>query len=304
MSSSWMQSLIFKPYLKQGDTPIYVHAQSNHPPGILENIPKSINKRLSSLSSNEEMFQSVAPLYQNALQQSGYKFKLKYEPQPTASNTPQKRQRKRKVIWWNPPYSSNVKTKVGNLFFAALDKNFGENSPLRKIFNRNTIKMSYRTTPNFQRIISAHNKKVTRSPEVDPPCNCGKKECLLDGQCLKNNMVYQATVSTEGGKVETYVGLTKNTFRERYKDHKKSITHEKFSTETALSGYIWELKRKNINHSIKWQVVDRAPPFSPVTRVCSLCTLEKYYILFQPERSSLNKTRKFTSHVGTSHWYF
>ena len=82
-------------------------------------------------------------------------------------------------------------------------------------------------------------------------------------------MVYQATVSTEGGKVETYVGLTKNTFKERYKDHKKSITHEKFSTETALSGYIWELKRKNINHSIKWQVVDRAPPPSALSLGCA-----------------------------------
>ena len=152
--------------------------------------------------------------------------------------------------------------------------------------------MSYRTTPNFQKIISAHNKKVTGGSEVDPPCNCGKKECILDGQCLKNNMVYQATVTTEGGNVETYVGLTKNPFKVRYKDHKKSIKHEKFSTETALSGYLWELKKKNINYDIKWQVVDRAPPFSPVTGVCKLCTLEKYYILFVPERSSLNKNEE------------
>ena len=102
-------------------------------------------------------------------------------------------------------------------------------------------------------------------------------------------MVYQATVTTEGGNVEIYVGLTKNPFKVRYKAHKKSIKHEKFSTETALSGYLWELKRKNINYDIKWQVVDRAPPFSPVTGVCKLCTLEKYYILFIPERASLNK---------------
>ena len=105
-------------------------------------------------------------------------------------------------------------------------------------------------------------------------------------------MVYQATVTTDQGKVETDVGLTKNTFKERYKDHKKSINHERYSTETALSGYLWELKKKNINYTIKWQVVDRAPPYNPVTRVCALCTLEKYYILFVPERSSLNKNEE------------
>ena len=38
----------YKPYLKQGDTPIYVHAQSNHPPGIIKNIPKSIEELLNA----------------------------------------------------------------------------------------------------------------------------------------------------------------------------------------------------------------------------------------------------------------
>ena len=283
----------FKPYVKPGDTPLYVHADSNHPPGIIKNIPKSINKRLSALSSNEEMFLSVAPLYQNALTKSGYKFQLQYEPPPPTSNNPKKRQRKRRIFWWNPPYSADVKTKVGNLFFRALDENFGEDSPLKKIFNRNTVKMSYRTTPNFQKIISAHNKKLSKVVPDDPPCNCDTKpECLLDGQCLGNNMIYQATVTPSEGEVQTYIGMTKNPFKVRYKDHKKSFNHQKWSDETTLSTYIWDLKGKNIDYDIKWQVVDRAPQFSPVSKVCRLCTLEKYYILFVPERASLNKNEE------------
>ena len=74
---------IFKPYLKPGDSPLYVNSKSNHPPSILKNIPKSINRRLSNLSSNEQVFKSVAPKYQEALDKAGYKFKLTFKPQET-----------------------------------------------------------------------------------------------------------------------------------------------------------------------------------------------------------------------------
>ena len=92
----------YKTYLKPGDTPLYVNASSNHPPSILKNIPEGINRRLSNLSSDEKMFKSVAPVYQEALNKAGYKFQLKYKPQK-AKNRPQKRQRKRNLTWWNPP---------------------------------------------------------------------------------------------------------------------------------------------------------------------------------------------------------
>ena len=171
----------FKPYLKPGDCPTYVNAGSNHPPNILKNIPVSINRRLSALSSNENMFLSVAPMYQRALDRAGYDYRLHYNP-PAPNNQPKKRQRSRKVIWWNPPFSSNVKTKVGNLFFQAIEQHFGKDSPLHKCFNKHTLKMSYRTTPNFKRIISSHNKKLLRGENVDPPCKCKIGECLVNGQ--------------------------------------------------------------------------------------------------------------------------
>ena len=46
----------FKPYSKPSTTPLYVHSQSNHPPNILRNIPVAINRRLSSVSSDHEVF--------------------------------------------------------------------------------------------------------------------------------------------------------------------------------------------------------------------------------------------------------
>ena len=129
----------FRPYMKPGDTPLYVHIKSNHPPAITKNIPASINRRLSNLSSDEEMFDSVAPIFQKALENAGYTVKLKYKPQQS-NKSKTNRNRKRKIIWWNPPYSSSVKTKVGQQFFKLLEKHFPKEYTLRRILNKNTVK--------------------------------------------------------------------------------------------------------------------------------------------------------------------
>ena len=42
----------YKPFMKENNTPLYVHSQSNHPRNVLKNIPAGVNKRLSSISSN------------------------------------------------------------------------------------------------------------------------------------------------------------------------------------------------------------------------------------------------------------
>ena len=65
-------------YTKPGNTPLYVNRKSNHPPRIIENIPKSINKRLSEISIDENSFNQSAPLYQRALDDSGYHHRLTF----------------------------------------------------------------------------------------------------------------------------------------------------------------------------------------------------------------------------------
>ena len=60
----------YRPYLKQNNTLLYVNVSSNHPPNIIKNIPKSINKRLSTLSKSEEIFNEAIPPYKEALEKS------------------------------------------------------------------------------------------------------------------------------------------------------------------------------------------------------------------------------------------
>ena len=57
----------FRIYSKPGNLPQYVHKMSNHPPSINRNIHKNINQRLSSISSDERMFNTAAPIYQEAI---------------------------------------------------------------------------------------------------------------------------------------------------------------------------------------------------------------------------------------------
>ena len=126
-----------------------------------------------------------------------------------------------------------------------------------------------------------------RKPLVD--CNCrNKNTCPLDGKCLTDNIIYQASVTSQNGVEETYTGLTADKFKLRYANHKKSFTHENYSTDSTLSSYIWKLKSENINYSISWKIIDRGKPFSPIHGNCQLCTKEKYFIIFNPEISSLN----------------
>ena len=61
---------------------------------------------------------------------------------------------------FNPPFSQNVKTNVGEKFLKLVYKSFPPNHPLRSIYNRNTLKLRYRCTPNVGSIISAKNAKL------------------------------------------------------------------------------------------------------------------------------------------------
>ena len=75
-----LETGLYRPFIKPNDKPIYVHKDSNHPKSILKNIPLAVNRRLSSISANEEVFNAAIPPYQEALEKSGYAHQLKYEP--------------------------------------------------------------------------------------------------------------------------------------------------------------------------------------------------------------------------------
>ena len=288
----------YKPYTKPSNKIMYINSKSNHPPCIIKNLPESINRRLNTISSNKDMFdQSVRP-YQEALNNSGYNHKLIYKP--IHSNT--SRNRTRNITWYNPPYSSNVKTNIGKQFLNTIDKCFHANHPLKKLFSRQTLKVSYSCMPNIKSAIDAHNNKLIKGSAnniatTNRTCNCrNKPECPLDGNCLARCIVYQATVTRlDNSTDETYVGLCETDFKARFSNHKSSFKHSDKRHSTELSKYIWQLKDNNINFKTKWNLLKTCRSYSNTTKRCNLCLMEKFIIICKPELCSLNKRNELAS---------
>jgi hypothetical protein len=294
----------YKPYMKPNNTPLYVHSESNHPPNIIKNIPESINRRLTTISSDETTFNHAIPAYKAALNNSGYTYNLKYDPPPSTNNNKsnnQRRNRKRKITWFNPPYSTSAKTNVARKFLNLIDICFPKEHQLHKLINRNTIKVSYSCMPNVKKVITNHNrsilKKSTQNEASDRNCNCRRKnECPLNGKCLTESVIYQASVKREdNNKEETYIGLTENTFKIRYNGHTNSFRNESKRNSTTLSSYIWTLKDKKIAFTLQWKIVAKGSPYSPAAKSCNLCTKEKYYIICRPHMATLNSRNELAS---------
>ena len=122
-----------------------------------------------------------------------FKDKIKFYPDFT-KNISRRKNGKRKIIWFNPPYSNNVFSNIGKSFLTILDRHFLKSYKLYKIFNQSNVKISYNSTPNFAGIINSHNKKIINSniPKKYPPtCNCcSKTSCPLNGDCLQSSVAY------------------------------------------------------------------------------------------------------------------
>ena len=61
-----------RPFNKTNKEINYIDKESNHPPSIIKQLPLSVERRLSKLSSNEKIFNDSIPTYQEALIKVGY----------------------------------------------------------------------------------------------------------------------------------------------------------------------------------------------------------------------------------------
>ena len=186
-----------------------------------------------------------------------------------------------------------MQTNIGEKFLKLIDKNFPPNHPLAKIVNRNTVKISYRCMPNMKKAIAGHNFQAQKEEEepVQYGCNCSGRigPCPLEGGCLVDKVVYKTRVVQDNNVVNTYTGLTSNTFKKRFYKHRDTFKKRDHENPTTLSTHVWDLKDKNQNFELSWSIIDRANDFDPPTRKCRLCLKEKYYIIFQPDGATLNQ---------------
>ena len=280
----------FKPFSKNNSAPRYIDVSSNHPRLVLRQIANAVNVRINKLSSCKKIFEENKSRYDDALKDSGFQGRLEYLTpvdlnsrvennnggtrtlikvgEIINSSSHEKRRgknRNRKVVWFNPPFCRLANINIGKYFRYLLDKHFDRDNPLSRIFNRNTVKISYSCTKNMYNILSNHNKRLLnelitrdRNPDVKS-CNCrNKEECPLGGHCTSRNVVYQACISPmeqqkDGERV--YIGISTGNWKQRWYNHKHSFSNPKLRYQTVLSKYFWGLKDKGLSPQIKWKII-------------------------------------------------
>ena len=228
------------------------------------------------MSSNEEIFEKTKPAYRDALNKSGFQEKLSYTSAQNKNDKNGNKQRKRKIIWYNPPYSANIKRNIGKTFLNLIKKHFSKTNKLHKIFNKNTVKISYSCMNNISSIISGHNKNLLNPTVTQYGCKSQIREDRpLQNQCLTPNIIYRAGVHCKANKDHKfYFGLAQTPFKERFQNRKKDFNHEQYikSTELSKYKYIWPLKDAGTPYIINWSIVAKV-------NYCPLCLTEKYHLI-------------------------
>ena len=185
----------------------------------------------------------------------------------------------RRYICSNSPYSQNVKTNIGKLFIQLGRKHFSKNSKYHKIFNLNTLKLSYCCTTNIGNTIKQHNSKVLSktNDNINCKCNCrSKPNYPLNGECLTQCLVYKATSATSSNSF-VYYGTSEREFKSRYNNHTKSFKHRECMNETELLKHMWNLKDHVLENNLSWEIHKKPSPYQCGSKRCNLCLSGKSF---------------------------
>ena len=209
-------------------------------------------------------------------------------PNITHTNNNNKTKKKKKILWYNPPFSSSLKTKFGQLFLQLLDKHFPITHPLHAVMNRKKCKISFRTCPSMKNIIDNHNKKIMKKLTTTKdtlPCNCRKDCPIQNGKCRTESVIYCAEV-----KDASYIGMTSGQVKDRITSHRQTFREEDRQNSTTLSKFIWTNRLNKdetgniIEPPVKWSILQQCETYKPGQKYCNLCLTEKLFII-----SNINK---------------
>ena len=94
--------------------------------------------------------------------------------------------------------------------------------------------------------------------------------------CLAESVIYQATVNTSDKR-------SPETCMWRINGNKSLMPTTKHHSNkqncTELDKHIWDVKQKNIEHSIRRRILKWAKSYSIVSKRCNLCLWEKYFLI-------------------------
>ena len=172
---------------------------------------------------------------------------MRYQ-QNIRQNTTTPKNQKRNRIWLNPSYTANVVIKVGKQFLSLSDKHFPPRKKFHKIFDRNTVKISYSCMSNMKTNINSQIHKITKPNTItkERTCDCvDQAKCLLNQSCFTNNIMYKAVLRSTNRPYEEkiYFGTAETTFKLRCSNHQRSFKFLKCQSDTDLPDKVWKMKK-------------------------------------------------------------
>ena len=77
----------YQRYRKSNTETVYINKHSNHPPNILNELPKIINKRITDISCKQDVFDAVKTTCKQAQHNSCFNEELKYKNKDSEEQT-------------------------------------------------------------------------------------------------------------------------------------------------------------------------------------------------------------------------
>ena len=188
-----------------------------------------------------------------------------------------------------------MKTNVGKISMTLVDEHFPRHHKYYKLFNKNNIKLSYSCMPSMNNVIPKHDSKIMKDPAPSTIKTCNgrrKTDYPMDDNYLSECLIYKASVNTTTNKY--YYGTCENTFKERYNNH-YVLLELNLVKRTLNCLYVWELKEKNINYFINWDIAMKSQKYVCGSRKCDLCICERLLNARADPNVLLNKPDELVS---------
>ena len=138
----------------------------------------------------------------------------------------------------------SVSTNVAKTFLQLVTNHFSRRQKLHKIFNRNTVKVSYSCMNNRLKKSKGHKYQVTSTArDQTSKCNCRKRsEYPMEGNGQVNDIVYKCDLTRALPK-KVYLGHAKGEWKSLLYSYKLSFNRKRYFNKTTRSSYMWHLKK-------------------------------------------------------------
>ena len=107
-----------------------------------------------------------------------------------------------------------------------------------------------------------------------------------------SNVIYKKNRKNKQHNKNLHRITTSTTFKDNCRNHKASFNNKQKRYSTELSNYLWQLKDKDKNYTLNWEILCRTKTKPNNNKTCKLCSLEKYEIEKTEKAISLNKRQE------------